>query len=110
MKTEVLDRPTAPVTARPKTAAEILDTAALLIEEHGWIQGTARNEHGYCVVGAILEISRTSPRMNPYREVLKVLGRSCGSEIVDWNDTPGRQAWEVTAALRQAAKRARASE
>ncbi|MFD0902385.1 DUF6197 family protein [Actinomadura sediminis] len=102
-------------------ASEILDGAAAVIERQGWhwgyffdteqaSLGVPARECRVCMVGAI-HIASGRPvdarihHKNPgraYRAVLEHLDLLTGS-VADWNDRPGRTAFEVITVLRAVA-------
>lgn len=61
----------------------------------------------FCVVGGIC---RATPGVDLRRRALDVLHRVVGHNLSDWNDAPKRTQAQVVAALREAARRARAEE
>ncbi|MFE5877800.1 hypothetical protein ACFQ6H_21265 [Rhodococcus sp. NPDC056506] len=93
--------------------ATVLNRAADLLEQDGWTQGKMRDSNGCrCALGAmdraLLDLHRgpANLRINDlYVETMLNLRREIGqNNIPIWNDTPGRTATEVIAALRNAAK------
>lgn len=79
---------------------EILLQAADLIEAKGWCRRLARSVEGFCVFGAIYEISNghyESP-MRRLREVLPI-------QPIPWNDHICHSKEEAVAMLRLAARR-----
>lgn len=100
----------------PEEVAATLEAAADYIDEHGWCQGgsTGRRKRGHlqptaCVVGAIGQLA-FSKGLNWKPLVYGVATRAVRSEvgaIGEWNDTPGREEWEVTELLRSTAKKVR---
>ena len=83
--------------------AQICDRAAQILEEDGWCQHTEHDDSGaHCAYGAI------DSALERYPEVLSpsVAGwirmkiasqakRKLTSNMINWNDTPGREAHEV---------------
>lgn len=113
-------------TAAPaKTTADILEHAALIIEERGWTQdqyGIENPETGdftqqgpHCAVGAIATAYGDHLRYmgSAAEDALKeyLSGENPELDYADgievWNDSPNRTEAEVVAALRGAAKAAR---
>jgi hypothetical protein len=89
---------------REVTRADVLERAADLLEEFGWLQGTlgSKEEGGFCLLGSVFTAHRDLTGEDPgtilpYPEV--------GSSI--WNDQPGRTKEEVIVRLRGAAARLR---
>lgn len=74
--------------------------AAEILREDGWCQGVSRDERGaHCAAGAVWEAC-PGPGGYPVRLLTQIrLGRVIGTQVVSWNDTPGRTAEEVIAAL-----------
>lgn len=107
----------------PTTVPEVLDAAASYIEEHGWNQGSYRNdEGGVCAEGAIRLVCGASldglaQRSGDIQLTLAATG-ALESEIdpdgeimlPSWNDIPGRTAAEVVAKLRATAEAVRAAQ
>ena len=96
-----------------------LRAAADVLERDGWTQGDYVTECGRCVMGAIAaalggSYGETSvPYENHGRRylALREIRNSVGTYDLDlWNDTHGRTAAEVIAALRAAADRAEADQ
>lgn len=108
--------------------AEILEKAAEIIDEFGWIQGQGGHEAvGYCAAGALHRATRCSNShalrsawpswmcMDIHEVVTDHLAReggwstqcndelSGGRSLVLYNDTPGRTAADVTTAFRKTA-------
>jgi hypothetical protein len=105
---------TRPVEAPPKTTADVLRHAALLIEERGWMQGVSTGP-SRCAVFAIDTAAGANNDVvhwRAHRVLASYLGLNIPDvvgdrrPIVEWNDTPGRTAAEVIAALRAAAEMA----
>ena len=108
-------------------AAEILDRARDLIEEHGWQQGATDAVQSHCLATALeASLRHTGHSMvdfNYAREALSQRlgiarnpsdGPQGGSEVpywggplMEWNDTPGRSKREVVKELQAAAELAR---
>lgn len=100
--------------------ADILDSAADIIERNGWWQGyyydlgtdLPKRERPCCARGAInlAANGRTPDRLSDVgQDALGVLERFLGisgdhpNSVADWNDDAGRTAEQVVAALRSAA-------
>lgn len=88
--------------------SRVLLRAAELIEQHGWVQGSAGegHGHGFCVdhalVSAVGELAPTclwSADHPSYRRLYRAVGM--GPSI--WNDQPGRTKRDVLAKLRAVA-------
>lgn len=91
--------------------AEILDVAADLIKEHGWIQGSVgRPGVGFDLIGAVegAQLRKYGPHsasgwrlwattMAALTEYLQT------TMLVEWNDAPGRTANEVYGVLKEVA-------
>ncbi|NWF27993.1 hypothetical protein HW130_17260 [Streptomyces sp. PKU-EA00015] len=93
-------------------AAENLELVALLIERHGWSQGTQRDEKGRrCIIGAQYALHRLGyGDVHTLREasahLQDALGPEAGSYVV-WNDQPARTRDQVLQFVRTAAANAR---
>lgn len=102
----------------PTVIADVLDKAADLLEHNGWTQGNYENIDGaLCSVGAIRKVvtqsayngSRASARsvmaledhLNPGAPHL------LWTQLIDWNDTPGRTMFEVIDLFRAVSKNLR---
>lgn len=87
-----------------RKARKLLNDAADLIEEEGWIQGEEHNSGGYCAIGALKRISGSEwPHITKAHIVaVGALSSRVASPIVDWNDAPGRTKEEVVNTLREA--------
>jgi hypothetical protein len=103
--------------SREKTTADVLRHAARYLEEFGWVQDDVLDEHGRaCAVGALYEVSDHDEYVldAACRRLAPVVGIGSGTWVMQrvsigrWNDTPGRTAAEVIAALRAAADAAEA--
>lgn len=82
-------------------AAATLLKAADYIEEHAWCQGTIEDSAGrVCLVGALTKVGGWESYATVTDDLSHVLGNT---NIVRWNNTPGRTKAEVVAALRGAA-------
>src|SRR5205823_1579103 len=90
---------------RPMTAADVLLKAASLVEE-GWCQGHFGVHLGgkvlRCAAGAIIVVAQDDEDSG--EAALACIEREVGN-VASWNDTPGRTAAEVAAAMRRAALR-----
>lgn len=94
--------------------AQVLDQAADLLEQRGWIQGRMYADEGLCAVGAIFSTARD---LDVYRHAIVAFATEIGFEypwgvgrpcpISAWNDRDGRTKEEVVDHLRWAAKHAR---
>lgn len=95
-----------------RTIANVLDDAADLIENKGWVQGTMWNNNGFCIRGAIVITAstgslefKTLAYLSRYMYVngyVKLPVLPGGLEA--WNDNPSRSKFEVMECLRMAAK------
>lgn len=106
-----------PMVANP--VADVLERAALYIEEFGWVQGYIGDRTlGFCGVGGIYMADTGSERGHDgkltaigdaaHRALCSAVGlKEFQGFGTHFNDTPGRTAHEVTAALREAARRVR---
>jgi hypothetical protein len=89
--------------------AAVLDRAADLIEERGWIQGRCKDETGICALHAIDLATPDDDDDEMYWHTSEAVWQRVGWNITGWNDAPGRTAAEVIAALRAAAESERAT-
>lgn len=83
--------------------ADVLEAAADYIEEHGWCQGhywDGTDAGAVCIQGALSAIPGRIHTAN------RALAREDGV-VTRWNDTPGREQWEVDQLLRTTAKKIR---
>lgn len=111
------------MTDYPTEPADVLEAAANLLESKGWGQGEFMNAIDpddatkFCAVGAIRTVtgySLAGRRDEDYAVYRKryacslqanvALGDKVGTDVVHWNDQPGRTAEEVIDALKQTAK------
>ena len=113
-----------PATEAPGTAPQVLRSAALYLERHGWIQGAYYDltstcfTPAACLVGAIGMVCYGGPVDAPaqhfddpgyldFEEAVLHLDRwllvNDGSESYEFNDAKGRTVQDVTHVLRQAA-------
>ena len=84
------------------SAPEVLKEAAQIIEEHGWVQGKpGRPGEGYCMVGAIQEVSGFTPCLITAVGLVRSITQE---DLAYWNDQPGRTKEEVLHVLRKAAE------
>jgi hypothetical protein len=103
-----------------EVAARVLDTAADLIDKHGWVQRSWGSEKtGYCALGATLhamgELTATPIPLPDFNGVIArangalaaEIGLDSNSGIVGWNDAFDRTQDEVVDHMRWAAKRLR---
>lgn len=108
-----------PVAPTTKTTADVLEHAALIIEERGWTQQTYVDPLGrVCVLGAIALAQGTSEDDVPEKMakaataaekalevVLPLRFAESGMRPASWfNDDPATKAGDVVAALRRAAE------
>ena len=83
----------------------VLNSAADLLEQDGWIQHYLYSAKGRCILGAISDATRRSKK----RSGTAALARQHlhthlnTTNAVEWNDHPERTQTEVVAALRAAA-------
>jgi hypothetical protein len=97
--------------------ADLLDKAADIIERDGWCQGKYASDPETgpcCALGAIRRAATGTafPACDDDWDAITNAGRALArltGFVPGWNDTQGRQAVEVTAALHAAAEKARAS-
>lgn len=87
-------------------AAALLEDAADLLEQGGWIKNAYQTSEGYCVVGAIAAAAVSYPLTPTAIHVIarSALGDATGVGTMMWNDAPERTKQEVLDALRGAAK------
>jgi hypothetical protein len=100
--------------------AQDLRAAAEVLRRDGWTQGFMHCDGKHCALGAVEVV--VDPDTNDdegwddeqnrrFADAAKLLRRVTGeSQIVDWNDDPGRTAEEVIAALEAAADAAEADQ
>jgi hypothetical protein len=86
----------------------ILDQAADLLEADGWCQGRLHEGNRHCALGSIERAVYTDGASldGAFRDYLaagKALSDYLGMGVVQFNDTEGRTAGEVVAAMRAAA-------
>jgi hypothetical protein len=83
---------------------DILDSAADLFEEEGWIQHHLKTNDGRCSVGGIEEASIDQPRDVFFcaKELLrdKLVKIGAGNDILAWNDKPGQKVEEILRVFR----------
>lgn len=93
--------------------SECLDKAADLLRNRGWIQGSYRNKHGFCLVGSLIYVSKyysgaCDGTLSDAKTAHHLLEQYCtyGKNHINpasWNDIPGRTKQEVLTLLRNAA-------
>jgi hypothetical protein len=81
---------------------KILLDAADVIEKDGWIQGRMRDKNGYCIHGAINEVSKNRLYQRALAK-LELWRMISGQPIGRWNDADGRTKGQVLFVLRAAA-------
>jgi hypothetical protein len=87
-----------------KAVAKILTDAADLIDEHGWVQGAARDIDGHNASSACGAAMAASSGWGEFDAVLDAIRSQTGTPYTpDWNDAVGRTQAEVVAMLRNAA-------
>jgi hypothetical protein len=92
---------TLPRVAEPRTAAEVLLTAAKFLEEHGWSpRGHEQAQDRYCAIEAISEVSQNQSLRDGAYEKLRDANLS-GRGIIYWNAHSTED--EVVATMRKAA-------
>ena len=99
-----------PIVNTPTQApADDLDKTGCVLMEAADIVDVRWRQHGYgydggprCALGAISEICEVD--YNLKEAAIERLGAFLGGSIQLWNDTPGRKAAEVSAAMRAAAR------
>ena len=119
------------VTLKPEleaiNVAKILEGAAEILEKYGWIQNSLANNQGYCAIGAIRQSAINNQNVNYFEEYGLALAsrylfkymtkhdyflncnvlaiKVCNVPAIEvWNDTQGREKFEVIELLRQASK------
>ena len=94
-------------------ASEVLNSAADLLSETGWIQGgmlltNSDGSYSRCVAGALAHAGGPDGWGEDVEIAADILTRYLDigyvGNLVMWNDAPGRTAEEVIHALREAAK------
>jgi hypothetical protein len=91
--------------------AVVLDRAALVLEEFGWIKGRAGNRiSGFCAIGAIQHARRElHNQLGGYEYSSSMVDAvTDGDNIVHFNDNVATRKRDVQRKLRRAARRARA--
>lgn len=92
------------------TPADVLNAAADLIDEKGWVQSRSVGPNGeYCARAAVITAASKKgegpfPALGILWDYIKDTARS--PSVSAWNDTPGRTQAGVVAALRAAAESA----
>lgn len=81
---------------------KVLDDAADLLIDKGWIQGQSRSPRGFCAMGAIQEVCN-GDRSAASQASAQLAGVINGN-IATWNDLKGRKMDEVVDKLREAAQ------
>lgn len=91
-------------------AGDVLEAAALEIENHGWTQYKLRSEIGkVCVVGAIYAV--TSAKGELQSRVFYYLQKAVGLCLITvWNDSICKSQEQAVDTLRHAAKLSREAE
>ena len=94
------------------STSELRRQAAELIEQHGWVQGWEGDcEHGFCISEALREAACQDESTGPeHNQAVWEIGRqaarlrglpppsnlfTASSEMIEYNDTPGRTMNEV---------------
>lgn len=101
------------------TVKEVLIAAKWILENHGWCQGYYRkNAEGqdiytldgavcFCSIGAIMAVETAVETTDRLAEkATKLLDKASGSNVVFWNDMPGRTKKQVLKVFDQAIKEA----
>ena len=82
---------------------EILNDAANLIDDYGWVQGeNGTFALGFCAYGAVCYVARHSDQRWP--ALLTITDHVNRLSVVDWNDSYCWDKQEVIDTLRNAAK------
>lgn len=96
-----------------KTADRILGEASALIFEKGWIQGSYKEDDGFCVQGALrhaafgagfwdnIPVYDTVNTVSYYAACARLMVHTDGNIII-WNDALGRTVEDVTLAFKKA--------
>lgn len=94
--------------------ADVIDSAADVLEQVGWVQYHLVSLDGLCIVGSLchatnvaLSLDVPKPVMEAVEQELFVHRGETWPDLPGWNDHPGRTADEVKDLLRAAAKRQR---
>lgn len=92
----------------------VLLDAADYIEAHGWCQNSHKTHDGrVCLVGALDSVTKNDRFSAGFQEAWLRIATHVDAQLAaedhnpvpaHWNDTPGRTAAEVTAALRECAR------
>lgn len=83
-------------------APKIID----LLNEKGWIQDRYYAPEGYCLMGALIEVTNKLTEYNQHNLIMAfkrkffAFGRK---GVIDWNDTEGRSKYEVIGVLQKMA-------
>jgi hypothetical protein len=78
----------------------VLLAAADLIEQKGWTQRAYKDENGYCIVGALLEINGRG-----WNQAIFEISGHLHQQTSSWNDAPGRTKEEVVRTMREVARK-----
>jgi len=84
----------------PSTIVHVTDYAQAVKEflnTEGWIQGQFHNEFGYCLAGAMDEVSRRNnvSEKTVWSAVLAIQDKIGLKSLANWNDYQGRTKEEV---------------
>lgn len=94
----------------------LLKSAERVMEPGKWIQGTSfdgvetttdavKKDAAACALGTLAIMGyRLNNKQKVYEQAHIALYDELGTEIINWNDTPGRTAEEVAEAMRRAAE------
>ncbi|MDQ6875418.1 MAG: hypothetical protein M3042_10220 [Actinomycetota bacterium] len=86
------------------TPADVLDSAADLLERDGWCQGVFRRADGArCVADAIDDAAAVGPDLWKLARVAVAEHLALKTPLTYWNDAPGQTAANVLATLRSVA-------
>jgi len=90
-------------------SAGVLRDAARVLEEHGWVQGSAGTPStGFCTIGALAHATnrydhRGMDYSRAYLALAEHLDEEFGGSVADWNDQDDRTMPEVVKLLSQVA-------
>lgn len=95
--------------------ADVIDSAADVLDEVGWIQYHLVSPDGLCIVGGLCHATNVALALDVPEPVMEAVerelfvhrGETWWADLPGWNDDPGRTADEVKDLLRAAAKRQR---
>lgn len=89
-----------------KTVAVLLNEAADLIEENGWIQYADTNPKGeFCALGAIIKVAQINRRsVEPMRLALVKCLPAPNKAVTQWNDRSDQTKENVVKTMRACAK------